>query len=136
MFVGGVLQVLIQLPPLLRLGLVRLPRWNWRHEGVKRITKLMGPAIIGSSMGQLSIIVSQNIATYMAAGSVSWLYYADRIVEFPLGVFSIALATVILPSLSAHHGLMCENRPGGLGDCTKFADRAKFAACRADYFAR
>jgi putative peptidoglycan lipid II flippase len=102
-FVGGVLQVLIQVPALLRLGVVRRPRWNWQHEGVKRITRLMGPAVIGSSMGQLSIIISQNIATYMSAGSVSWLYYADRIVEFPLGVFSIALATVILPSLSAHH---------------------------------
>lgn len=102
-FVGGILQLLIQLPPLLRLGVVRRPRWNWNHEGVKRITLLMGPAIIGSSMGQVSIALSQTIATYMSAGSVSWLYYADRIVEFPLGVFSIALATVILPSLSGHH---------------------------------
>lgn len=102
-FVGGVLQLLIQVPSLLRLGVVRLPRWNWNHEGVKRITKLMGPAIVGSSMGQVSIALSQNIATYMTAGSVSWLYYADRIVEFPLGVFSIALATIILPSLSGHH---------------------------------
>ena len=102
-FVGGILQVMIQVPSLLRLGVVRRPRWNWQHEGVKRIARLMGPAIVGSSMGQLSIVISQNIATYMAAGSVSWLYYADRIVEFPLGVFSIALATVILPSLSAHH---------------------------------
>jgi putative peptidoglycan lipid II flippase len=102
-FVGGILQVLIQVPALLRLGVVRRPRWNWQHEGVKRITRLMGPAIIGSSMGQVSIALSQNIATYMSAGSVSWLYYADRIVEFPLGVFSIALATVILPSLSGHH---------------------------------
>lgn len=102
-FVGGILQVMIQVPSLLSLGVVRRPRWNWSHEGVKRITRLMGPAIVGSSMGQLSIVISQNIATYMAAGSVSWLYYADRIVEFPLGVFSIALATVILPSLSAHH---------------------------------
>lgn len=102
-FVGGILQVMIQVPSLLRLGVVRRPRWNWQHEGVKRIARLMGPAIVGSSMGQLSIVISQNIATYMAAGSVSWLYYADRIVEFPLGVFSIALATVILPSLSGHH---------------------------------
>jgi putative peptidoglycan lipid II flippase len=102
-FVGGVLQVLIQLPALLRLGVIRLPRWNWQHEAVKRIAKLMGPAIIGSSMGQLSVMLSTGIASFLADGSMTWLYFADRLVEFPLGVFSIALATVILPSLSAHH---------------------------------
>jgi putative peptidoglycan lipid II flippase len=63
----------------------------------------MGPAIVGSSMGQLSIMVSSGIASLFADGSISWLYFADRLVEFPLGVFSIALGTVILPSLSGHH---------------------------------
>jgi putative peptidoglycan lipid II flippase len=63
----------------------------------------MLPALIGSSMGQISVLISSSIATLLATGSVAWLYYADRLVEFPLGVFSIALATVILPSLSAHH---------------------------------
>jgi putative peptidoglycan lipid II flippase len=102
-FVGGVLQVFIQLPALMRLRVIRLPRWNWDHEAVKRIVRLMGPAIIGSSMGQLSVMISTGIASLLADGSMTWLYYADRLVEFPLGVFSIALATVILPSLSAHH---------------------------------
>ena len=64
---------------------------------------LMGPAIIGSSMGQLSVMLSTAIASLLADGSMTWLFFADRLVEFPLGVFSIALATVILPSLSAHH---------------------------------
>ncbi|HEX2493942.1 MAG TPA: murein biosynthesis integral membrane protein MurJ [Steroidobacter sp.] len=102
-FVGGVIQVLIQIPPLLRLGVARRPRWNLRHEAVQRIARLMGPAIVGSSMGQLSVMLSTGIASLLADGSMTWLYFADRLVEFPLGVFSIALATVILPSLSAHH---------------------------------
>lgn len=102
-FVAGVVQVTVQLPPLMKMALVRRPRWNFRHEGVRRIGRLMLPAIVGSSMGQLSVMLSGEIASFLASGSIAWLYYADRLVEFPLGVFSIALATVILPSLSAHH---------------------------------
>lgn len=102
-FVGGIVQVLLLLPPLVRMGVLRVPRWNLQHEAVQRIAKLMGPAIIGSSMGQLSVMLSTGIASLLADGSMTWLYFADRLVEFPLGVFSIALATVILPSLSAHH---------------------------------
>jgi putative peptidoglycan lipid II flippase len=102
-FVGGVLQVFMQVPALLRLHLLRLPRWNPQHEAVRRIGRLMGPAIVGSSMGQLSVILSTAVASLLVDGSMTWLFFADRLVEFPLGVFSIALATVILPSLSAHH---------------------------------
>lgn len=102
-FVGGVLQVFIQLPALVKLGVIRRPRWNLRHEAVRRIAGLMGPAILGSSMGQLSVMISTGIASLLADGSMTWLYFADRLVEFPLGVFSIALATVILPSLSSQH---------------------------------
>lgn len=102
-FVGGLLQVFIQLPALLKLGVIRRPHWNFQHEAVKRIARLMGPAIIGSSMGQLSVMISTGIASLLADGSMTWLYFADRLVEFPLGVFSIALATVILPSLSSQH---------------------------------
>jgi putative peptidoglycan lipid II flippase len=102
-FVGGVLQVVMQVPALLRLNLLRMPRWNLQHEAVRRIGRLMGPAIIGSSMGQLSVMLSTAVASLLSDGSMTWLFFADRLVEFPLGVFSIALATVILPSLSAHH---------------------------------
>lgn len=102
-FVAGIAQILIHLPSLMKLRLLRRPRWNFRHEGVRRIGKLMVPAIIGSSMGQISVLISGLIASLLATGSMAWLYYADRLVEFPLGIFSIALATVILPSLSAHH---------------------------------
>jgi putative peptidoglycan lipid II flippase len=102
-FVGGVLQVLLLIPPLFQLRLLSWPRWDLQHEAVRRIARLMGPAIVGSSMGQLSVMISTGIASLLADGSMTWLYFADRLVEFPLGVFSIALATVILPSLSAHH---------------------------------
>lgn len=102
-FVGGILQLALLVPPLLRLDVLRRPRWGRGHEAVQRIGKLMGPAIVGSSMGQLSILLTTGIASLLADASMTWLYVADRLVEFPLGVFSIALATVILPSLSAHH---------------------------------
>jgi putative peptidoglycan lipid II flippase len=102
-FVSGVLQLLFQLPAVARLGLLTLPRWRPALEGVRRVGKLMVPGIVGSSMAQISLLLDTQIATALVTGSVSWLYFADRIMEFPLGVFSIALATVILPGLSAHH---------------------------------
>ena len=77
--------------------------WRFAHEGVRRILKLMVPALFGSSVAQISILLDTLIASFLLAGSISWLYYSDRLVEFPLGVFGIALATVILPRLSEHH---------------------------------
>ena len=115
-FVGGIIQLAMQIPSLLKLHLLRRPRFNWHHEGVQRIARLMGPAIVGSSMGQISVLLSSSIATLLATGSVAWLYYADRLVEFPLGVFSIALATVILPSLSTHHAERSPERFGATID--------------------
>jgi len=102
-FVSGVLQLAFQLPSVARLGVLALPRWRPALEGVRRVAKLMVPGIVGSSMAQISLLLDTQIATALATGSVSWLYFADRLMEFPLGVFSIALATVILPGLSAHH---------------------------------
>jgi putative peptidoglycan lipid II flippase len=102
-FISGVLQLLFQLPVVARLGLLSWPRWRPALEGVRRVAKLMVPGIVGSSMAQISLLIDTQIATLLVSGSVTWLYYADRLMEFPLGVFSIALATVILPGLSAHH---------------------------------
>jgi len=102
-FVAGIAQLAFLIPPLAALGLIRRPRWNWQHDGVKRIGSLMLPAILGSSMGQLGLVLNSVIASFLVTGSIAWLNWADRLVEFPLGVFSIALATVILPSLSSHH---------------------------------
>jgi putative peptidoglycan lipid II flippase len=102
-FVAGVAQVLFQLPAVARLGLLSWPKWQPRMEGVVRIAKLMVPGIIGSSAAQISLLLDSIIVSFLVQGSLTWLYFADRLMEFPLGVFSIALATVILPSLSANH---------------------------------
>lgn len=102
-FISGLVQVLYQIPFLLKLRLLGWPRWRWNHEGVRRVSRLMVPGILGSSMAQISLLLDTQIASFLVTGSVSWMYFADRLMEFPLGVFSIALATVILPGLSAHH---------------------------------
>lgn len=102
-FVAGLLQLVAQFPALRALGLLPRPRLDRAHEGVRRIGRLMLPGIFGSSVAQVSLLLDTIIASFLMVGSVSWLYSADRLVEFPMGVFSIALATVILPGLSSHH---------------------------------
>jgi putative peptidoglycan lipid II flippase len=79
------------------------PKWGWRHDGVQKIIKLMIPALFGSSVAQINLLFDTFIASFLVTGSVSWLYYSDRLLEFPLGVFGIALATVVLPNLSQAH---------------------------------
>ncbi len=100
---AGVIQLALQVPALLRLGLMPRPRWGWKHSGVRRILKLMIPTLFGSSVAQINLLFDSIIATFLITGSVSWLYYSDRLLEFPLGVLGVALATVILPSLSQKH---------------------------------
>lgn len=102
-FFAGLAQLLFQLPFVLRLKLLGWPRWAWKDSAIQRILTLMLPAIFASSVAQINLLFDTMLATALAAGSVSWLYYSDRLVEFPLGVFGIALATVILPSLSKNH---------------------------------
>ncbi|WP_460589528.1 murein biosynthesis integral membrane protein MurJ [Haliea atlantica] len=99
---AGVIQLLFQLPFLYRLDLVPRPRWDTRHEGVRRILRLMVPALFGVSVSQINLLLDTVLASFLPTGSVSWLYYSDRLMELPLGVFGVAIATVILPSLSAH----------------------------------
>jgi len=100
---AGVIQLGFQIPFLARMHLLAVPRWGWRDPGVRRILRLMLPALFGSSVAQINLLFDTLIASFLAVGSVSWLYYSDRLVEFPLGVFGIAMATVILPSLSQRH---------------------------------
>jgi len=102
-FVAGAVQLAFQLPALRAIRMLPRPRLDLRHPGVRRVGRLMLPALFGSSVAQINVIVDNIIASFLATGSVSWLYYADRLMEFPLGVFGIALATVILPGLSRHH---------------------------------
>ena len=102
-FAAGIVQLVFQFPALYKLGLLPKLTWGLKDPGVKRILKLMLPAIFGVSITQINLLLDTLIASFLAAGSVSWLYYSDRLVEFPLGIFGIALATVILPSLSKSH---------------------------------
>ncbi|MBU1439009.1 MAG: murein biosynthesis integral membrane protein MurJ [Gammaproteobacteria bacterium] len=99
-FLGGLLQFMFQLPFLAKAGLLVKPRWAWHDEYVVRIRKLMLPALFGVSVSQINLLLDAIIASFLITGSVSWLYYSDRLLEFPLGMFGIAIATVILPSLS------------------------------------
>lgn len=102
-FIAGLAQLLFQIPFLRRIGMLPRPRLRPRHEGVTRVMRLMLPGIFGVSVAQINLLVNTLLASFLVTGSVSWLYYADRLMEFPLGVFGIALATVILPSLSNKH---------------------------------
>ena len=115
-FVAGLVQLGFQLPALARIRMLPRPRINFRHPGVRRIGTLMLPAIFGSSVAQINIVFDNIIASFLQAGSVSWLYYADRLMEFPLGVFGIALATVILPGLSRHHASKSSEAFAGMLD--------------------
>ena len=102
-FIGGIVQLLFQVPFLLKLGQLPKPRWGWKDSGVQKILKLMIPAMFGVSVAQINLLLDTLLASFLVTGSISWLYYSDRLVEFPLGVFGIALSTVILPSLSKKH---------------------------------
>ncbi len=97
---GGLAQLLYQLPHLKKIGMLVLPRVNLRDSGVWRVLKQMGPAILGVSVSQISLIINTIFASFLVAGSVSWMYYADRLMELPSGVLGVALGTILLPSLA------------------------------------
>ena len=120
--VGGVLQLVYQLPHLKKIGMLVLPRVNFRDEGAMRVVKQMGPAILGVSVSQISLIINTIFASFLASGSVSWMYYADRLMEFPSGVLGVALGTILLPSLSksfssGNHDEYCRLMDWGLRLC-------------------
>lgn len=102
-FIGGVLQLALQLRPLAQIGM--LPRFDLalKDPGVNRVLKLMAPAILGVSVSQISLLINTIFASFLESGSVSWLYYADRLMEFPSGLLGVALGTILLPSLSRFH---------------------------------
>jgi putative peptidoglycan lipid II flippase len=97
------LQLLLQLPFLYRIRMLPRPRFSLKDPGVNRILKLMAPALIGVSVAQISLLINTIFASFLANGSVSWLYYADRLMEFPSGLLGVALGTILLPSLSKLH---------------------------------
>jgi len=108
-FVGGVAQAALQIPALLRIGMlprIRLDlRATLRDAGVRRVLRQMGPALFGVSVAQISLVINTNIASHLQAGSVSWLGYADRLMEFPTALLGVALGTILLPSLSRAHAI-------------------------------
>ncbi|WP_084127954.1 murein biosynthesis integral membrane protein MurJ [Cellvibrio mixtus] len=97
---AGVFSLLFQLPFLRQIHLLPSAKLDWSHPGVKRILVLMTPALFGVSVSQLNLLLDSIIATMLGDGAVSWLFYSDRLVELPLGVFGVAIATVIMPGLS------------------------------------
>lgn len=105
--IGGLLQMAIQIPALRKIAMLPRPTLNWRaawaDPGVRRIATLMGPALIGVSVSQISLLINTIFASFLKTGSVSWLYYADRLMEFPSGMLGAALGTILLPSLSRCH---------------------------------
>lgn len=102
-FAAGVLQLVFQLPALAKLGLLPRPKLGLAHPGVRKIMTLMVPTLFGSSVVQFNLLFNTWAAAFLLSGSVSWLYYSDRLLEFPLGMFGVAIGTVILPHLSSRH---------------------------------
>lgn len=102
-FIGGAIQFFFQIPFLAKEKLLVKPTWSWSDPGVVKIRTLMIPALFGVSVSQINLLLDTLIASFLQTGSISWLYYSDRLLEFPLGLFGIAIATVILPSLSSSH---------------------------------
>lgn len=100
---AGIAQLLFQIPFLLKMGILPRPRINWSDVAVRKVLILMPPALFGAGIYQLTLLVDSLFASFLEPGSISWLYYADRLMEFPLGMIGVGLTTVILPSLSRQH---------------------------------
>jgi len=101
--IGGVAQLALQVWPLVRLGMFPHLSFAWRDEGVRRIIGAMGPAVLGVSAAQISALLNTQLAAYLGNGRISWITYADRLMEFPTALLGVALGTILLPSLSKHH---------------------------------
>ena len=102
-FFGGLAQLAFQIPFLKHIGMLPAPRWDPHDEAVVRILKLMGPAALGVSVAQVSLLINTQIASWLGDGPMSWLYFADRLMEFPSAMLGVALGTVLLPALVRHH---------------------------------
>jgi len=100
---GGILQLAWMLPHLAKIGMLPRPTLNFGDPGVKRVLTLMAPATLGVSVAQISLLINTIFASFLQTGSVSWLYYADRLMEFPAGMLGVALGTILLPSLAKHY---------------------------------
>src|SRR5678815_1757351 len=102
-FCGGALQLAFQIPFLLKIKMLPRFKLDLKDAGVSRVIRQMGPAVFGVSIGQVSLLINTIFASFLVSGSVSWLYYADRLMEFPTGLLGVALGTILLPSLAKHY---------------------------------
>lgn len=102
-FIGGVAQLAVQIRPLARLGMLPRPEFDWRDPGVRRVLRAMAPAVVGVSAAQISTLINTQLAAALGDGRISWITYADRLMEFPTALLGVALGTVLLPSLAQHH---------------------------------
>jgi putative peptidoglycan lipid II flippase len=107
-FIGGAAQLLFQLPFVAKIGLLPRPQLLWSDQGVRRVAKLMLPAVVGVSVAQISMFIDTLFASFLKAGSLSWLYFSDRLTSFPTGVFGVAVATVVLPHLARKYATKSE----------------------------
>lgn len=105
---AGVVQLLFQIPFLAKLALLPSFKWDWSDPGVRRVLTLMVPALIGASVMQINLLVDTIFASFLPVGSLTWLYYSDRLLEFPIGIFGVAMATVVLPHLSKEYAQKSE----------------------------
>ena len=103
-FVGGILQLVFQLPWLAKQGFLNLPKLDFKNAAVNRVIKQMMPAVFAASVAQISLVINTIFASFLQSGSISWMYYADRLTELPTGVLGVALGTILLPTLSKHAG--------------------------------
>ena len=115
-FAGGIAQLALQVPFLARIGMLPRFRFSLKDEGVWRVLRQMAPAVLGVSIGQVSLVINVIFASFLVTGSVSWLYYADRLMEFPVGLLGVALGTILLPSLSKHYADRSTDEYSGLLD--------------------
>ena len=99
-FAAGVVQLLFQAPSMARLELLVVPRLSRSHEGAQQVGRLLVPAVLAASVGQINSLIDTMLASMLITGSISWLYYADRLLELPIGLVAVALGTVLLPNLS------------------------------------
>ena len=102
-FIGGAAQLALQLRPLAKIGMLVRPRFDWRDAGVRRVLAAMGPAVLGVSAAQISALINTQLAAALGDGRISWITYADRLMEFPTALLGVALGTVLLPALAKSH---------------------------------
>jgi putative peptidoglycan lipid II flippase len=101
--IGGLAQLVLQIRPLFAIGMLPRPTFGWRDEGVRRVLVAMGPAVIGVSAAQISALINTQLAALLGDGRISWITYADRLMEFPSALLGVALGTILLPSLAQHY---------------------------------